>query len=111
MSQTNMLRASGIPQLAGVPYKLLAGLDFVSYEESSPTENARKLNEREVDLALIPAVDYALHGGYVGLEFGTMRDVEQYLAQTVVTPIRTMEDLPQPDPENPPPSRPVSDVD
>ena len=64
------IRLSNIAQLAGVPYKLLADLDFVDYEEGTPTENARRLNEGETDLALIPVVDYAAHGGYVNLEFG-----------------------------------------
>ena len=48
---------------------------------------------------------------HLGAEFGTMHDIEPYLTETLVTPIRTLEDLPQPDPENPPPSHPVSDID
>ncbi len=65
-----LLKATGIPHLAGVPFKLLSQLDFISYEEDTPTENARKLHEREVDLALIPIVEFAQHGGYQSLEFG-----------------------------------------
>ena len=52
------------------PFSLLQGLDFVRYEENSVIENARKLHEGDLDVALIPSVDFALHGGYVGLNFG-----------------------------------------
>ena len=65
-----LIKASGIPHLAGVPFKLLGDLDFVQYEEDTPTENARKLHERELDMALIPAVEFAQHGGYESVEFG-----------------------------------------
>jgi cyclic dehypoxanthinyl futalosine synthase len=52
------------------PYQLLAELDFVSYVEDSPPEIARRLHENELDVALIPVSEFAVHGGYVGLDHG-----------------------------------------
>jgi predicted solute-binding protein len=52
------------------PYRLLEGLSFARFEENDPVENRRRLHEGEVDIALIPASEFAIHGGYVGLDFG-----------------------------------------
>ncbi|MDC0357610.1 hypothetical protein OAO01_02255 [Oligoflexia bacterium] len=55
------------------PLTIFGGLrDFpgVQYEENTPTENARRLHEGEVDVALIPSSEFALHGAYIGLDFG-----------------------------------------
>ena len=72
---------------------------------------ARRRGEPPEEALRLAAAAAAYTVSHVGLEFGTMHDIEEYFAQTVVTPTRTLEDLPQPDPENPPPSHPVSDVD
>jgi len=45
-------------------------LPFVAFEENDPVENQRRLHEGEVDIALIAASEFAIHGGYVGLDFG-----------------------------------------
>lgn len=72
---------------------------------------ARRRGEPPEEAARLAAAAAAYAVSHVGVEFGTLHDIEEYLAETIVTPIRTMEDLPQPDPENPPPSHPVSDMD
>ncbi|MDZ4785861.1 MAG: MqnA/MqnD/SBP family protein [bacterium] len=64
------IRVSNIESYTTLPYRLLSSLKFVEYRESSPVENARMLNEGEVDVALIPITEFAIHGGYVGLDFG-----------------------------------------
>ena len=51
-------------------FSILQELPFVSYQEHVPPENARLLLEGQVDIALIPCLDFALHGGYLGLDFG-----------------------------------------
>lgn len=66
----NKLRVSNLKSYTSLPYRLLSSLDYVEYSESSPAENARMLHEGEVDIALIPATEFAIHGGYVGLDFG-----------------------------------------
>ena len=64
------LRVANISYAACRPYRMLAELDFVKYFECEPAESRRRLHEREVDIALIPATEYAIHGGYEGLDFG-----------------------------------------
>ncbi len=64
------LKVANLNYIAALPFKTLEGMPNICYEENSPTENARKLHEGEVDLALISVVEYANHGGYVGLDFG-----------------------------------------
>jgi len=49
---------------------MLATKKFIDYQEASPAENARMLSEGEVDVALVPVTEFAIHGGYVGLDFG-----------------------------------------
>ncbi len=66
----NKLRVSNIQSYTSLPYRLLSTLKFVDYREGFPAENARMLNEGEVDVALIPVSEFAIHGGYVGLDFG-----------------------------------------
>lgn len=55
---------------AGGPFDELRGIDYIDYEENLPSENARRLHEGEVDVALISTSQFALHGGYIGLDFG-----------------------------------------
>jgi len=64
------IRASNNKHIAGAPFRLLRQLDFIDYSEGYPLENSRQLHENQVDLALIPIVDYAMHGGYGALDFG-----------------------------------------
>lgn len=64
------IRVSNIRSFTSLPYRLLAEKSFIDYREASPTENARMLSEGEVDLALVPVTEFAIHGGYVGLDFG-----------------------------------------
>lgn len=64
------IRVSNNYHLAGVPFRLLSELDFVDYRVGTPLENARRLHEGQVDLALIPLYDYFSHGGYLAFEFG-----------------------------------------
>ncbi|RIL10062.1 MAG: hypothetical protein DCC75_05185 [Proteobacteria bacterium] len=70
------LRIANVSYLCGAPYRsfldpeLFADSGNIQYEENLPTENARKLAEGKVDLALISSAEYAAHGGYVGLDFG-----------------------------------------
>lgn len=64
------IRVANVSHVAGVPYIGLKDFDFVRYEENTSTENARKLHEGEVDLALITPAEYAVHGGYIGFDFG-----------------------------------------
>jgi len=64
------LRVSGIPQLAGSPYRLVQQLSCVDFAEHLPTENTRLLLSGEVDAALIPSVDLAATSGLRSLEFG-----------------------------------------
>lgn len=55
---------------AGGPFNDLKKVDYIDYEENLPSENARRLHEGEVDVALISTSQFALHGGYIGLDFG-----------------------------------------
>jgi len=64
------LTVASVAYAACQPYRLLADLPFVTFEENDPVENRRRLHEQEVDIALIPASEFAIHGGYVGLDFG-----------------------------------------
>ncbi len=64
------IRVSNIRSFTSLPYRLLAEQSFIDYREASPSENARLLSEGEVDLALVPVTEFAIHGGYVGLDFG-----------------------------------------
>ena len=52
------------------PFQLLEELPFAQYEEGDLASNALVLHEGRADAALIPLVEYAAHGGYVGLDFG-----------------------------------------
>lgn len=64
------IRLANATYLGTSIYKILEELDFVEYQENSPTENARLLNEGTVDVSLIPVTDFVAHGGYVGLDYG-----------------------------------------
>lgn len=64
------IRVANIVYPPAAPFSLLRDLEFVEYQENLPAENGRNLNEREVDIALVPVSDFALHGGYVGLDYG-----------------------------------------
>ncbi|MCB9030587.1 MAG: hypothetical protein H6619_06005 [Deltaproteobacteria bacterium] len=64
------LRVANIDSYTSLPYRLLTNLSSVEYMHFSPTENARMLHEGEVDIAHIPVTEFAIHGGYVGLDFG-----------------------------------------
>ena len=66
------LRVANVSYLVGLPYAHLRELTFADYEENTAAENARKLHEGEVDVALMPIIEFALHGGYVGLDFGVV---------------------------------------
>jgi predicted solute-binding protein/2-iminoacetate synthase ThiH len=69
---TPKIRLANSAHMTAVPFNLLRGLDFVEYQENLIAENARKLHEREVDLALIPSTEFAVHGGYRGLDYGVV---------------------------------------
>ena len=69
-STTQKIRLANSIHHTAIPFNLLRGLDFIDYQENLISENARRLHEREVDLALIPSTEYALHGGYTGLDYG-----------------------------------------
>ncbi len=69
-SRGRPIRVANTPYLGTNPFRLLSELDFVSYSEHLPSENARRLHEAVVDIALIPVSEFAAHGGYVGLDYG-----------------------------------------
>lgn len=77
------LRVGNISYHVGEPYHLLDGLDFVDYEENLATENARKLQEGELDVALIPVAAFAQNGSFVGLDFGLGEDGGSRLVRLV----------------------------
>lgn len=64
------LRVANASYFATRPYRVLKDIIGIDYSERSVMENARLLREGLVDLALIPTSEYAIHGGYVGLDFG-----------------------------------------
>lgn len=64
------IRLSNFKHITGVPYRLLEEHEGVSYEEHFIGENARRLLEGELDVALISAAEFANCGDYVGLDFG-----------------------------------------
>ena len=68
--RSRKLRVSNVKFESGLPYRALQELDFVEYSEESLIPNSRRLHEGEVDVALISVVEFASHGGYVGLDFG-----------------------------------------
>ena len=70
MSYCEPARVANISPLAGIPFQLLSCSECLSYEEHSPTENARRLREGLVDAALIPAYDFFQQGCYQSLDFG-----------------------------------------
>lgn len=72
---------------------------------------ARRRGGRPDEALCLAAAAAAYAVAHVGAEFGTLREVEEYRAETTVIPIHSKDDLPLPDPENPPPARPVSDAD
>ncbi|MCB0361032.1 MAG: hypothetical protein KDD44_15390, partial [Bdellovibrionales bacterium] len=63
-------RVCNVSFLNSAPFRALRQTDWLHYEESSPAECARRLHEREADLAFIPIVEFAMHGGYAALPFG-----------------------------------------
>ncbi|MBN8549409.1 MAG: hypothetical protein J0M12_08855 [Deltaproteobacteria bacterium] len=69
-ARSKKIRIGNCSYLVTRPYELLRELDFVTYVEDSPREIARRLHENELDVALIPASEFAVHGGYVGLDHG-----------------------------------------
>ncbi len=64
------IKAANICFYSALPYRAMSVLPEVEYLEGTPVETARLLHERQVDLAHIPISDYAVHGDYVGLDFG-----------------------------------------
>jgi len=71
---------------------------------------ARRRGDSYEDALRLAAAAAAYAVAHVGSAFGSLRDIEEYRAETTITPIRSAEDLPQPDPESPP-TRPTSDPD
>lgn len=69
-SRARRIRVGNLSYLGTHPYQLLRELDFVHYSEYGPLEAVRKLYEGELDVALIPASEFAAHGGLVGLDHG-----------------------------------------
>lgn len=69
-ARSKKIRIGNCSYLGTRPYELLKQLDFVTYVEDSPPETARRLHENEIDVGLIPASEFAVHGGYVGLDHG-----------------------------------------
>ncbi len=66
----NRIRAANFEHCLARPFTALEALDFVEYQENRAFRNSQRLQEGTLDLALIPTVDFALHGGYVGLNYG-----------------------------------------
>lgn len=64
------IRVASVNYLCAMPFRVLNAEQAFTYEENSPPVNARKLHEREVDVALISSAEFARHGGYVGMDFG-----------------------------------------
>lgn len=64
------LKVANLNYLSALPYTLLAENESIEYQEVSSRESARLLHEGLVDLALISVSDFAIHGGYLALEFG-----------------------------------------
>ncbi len=69
-TKTRRIRIGNLAYLGTKPYQLLRELDFAAYSELGVTENVRRMHEGELDVALIPASEFAAHGGYVGLDYG-----------------------------------------
>ena len=65
-----VIRVANTSYFSTSVYRKVRDVAGVEYQENSANENARKLNEEEVDVALIPVANFAQHGGYVGLDFG-----------------------------------------
>ena len=64
------LRLANYSFFSALPFRPLANVDFIDYQEYTPLQNAHLLHEGLVDAALIPITEYARHSGYVGLDFG-----------------------------------------
>lgn len=85
------LSVASVAYAACQPYRLLAELPFVSFEENDPVENRRRLHEHEVDIALIPATEFAIHGGYVGLDFGFGCNLHSSLILCANEPVQNLD--------------------
>jgi len=77
------IRVGNISNLSGAPFRSLKELPFVSYEEGFSSENARKLQEGELDLALIPVNIFAASGALVGLDFGVSAEPDSKILTLV----------------------------
>ncbi|MCB0354088.1 MAG: hypothetical protein KDD64_11205 [Bdellovibrionales bacterium] len=75
----SLIRIGNINYGSARPYKALDDVEGFVYEENHATENARKLHEGELDVALIPVGAFAIHGAYVGLDFGIAVDGASHL--------------------------------
>ncbi len=64
------IRIANVSLAAGRAFRGLADLDFITYEENLPEENARRLFEDQIDLALLPVNAFGASGSYVGLDYG-----------------------------------------
>lgn len=64
------LKVSGIRHVVGSPFKQVLNKSIVTYQEKLAYQNAQELALGLVDLALIPSIDYASHGGYQVLPYG-----------------------------------------
>lgn len=88
------LRLANAHYLSAVPFRVLSGLAGIRYEENSARENARKLHENQVDVALIPVAEFASHGGYVGLDFGiACREKSECVMLYANSPIESLQTI------------------
>lgn len=67
-------RVANVGYLNSVPYRALSNPAWIEYGEWSPAECARKLQEDESDMAVLPIADYFAHGGYELLPYGIATD-------------------------------------
>ncbi|MCB0338087.1 MAG: hypothetical protein KDD53_00715, partial [Bdellovibrionales bacterium] len=90
----NRIRIANSRFYSSLAFREVASLDWVEYTEATPQENAQALHEGLVDLAHIPVSEFAMHGGYVGIDFGvsTVKQIDSVMlfAQQPIDKLKTI---------------------
>jgi len=88
------IRVGNISNPSGAPFRGLQHLPYVAYEEGFSQDNARKLQEGELDLALIPINFFAASGSLVGLDFGVVGEHQSEMLTLVAhRPVEELETI------------------
>ena len=74
-----MYRVNNCQYFSARPYEIIRQLTDIDYKIATLQDNAAALHGREVDLAHIPAAEFAKHGGYVGIDFGAVNQIGSML--------------------------------